>query len=146
MSVNQSTDANEVQMDQEKIMKEYAKNKKEAEETLKDEKKTEEKLNEGVNKLNDVSKKSNIISKLFEDLKLLFEVVGAWIKGTYKEIPYATIVAIFGALLYFISPIDVIPDFIPVIGYIDDAFVIGLTIKAVSHDLENYKEWKLAQA
>jgi len=138
--------ANEVQMDQEKIMKGYAKSKREAEETLKDAEKTEAKLNEGMNKLNDVSKKSDVISKLFEDLKLLFEVVGAWMKGTYKEIPYTTIVAIFGALLYFISPIDVIPDFIPVIGYIDDALVIGLTIKAISHDLEKYKEWKSIHA
>jgi len=143
MSTNE---ANEVQVDQEKIMKGYAKSKREAEETLKDAAKTEAKLNEGMSKLNDVSKKSDIISKLFEDLKLLFEVVGAWMKGTYKEIPYTTIVAIFGALLYFISPIDVIPDFIPVIGYIDDALVIGLTIKAISHDLEKYKEWKSIHA
>jgi len=136
---------NNVELDNEKIMEGFRKSKKEAEETIKDEQKTKEKLKAGEEKLNKIGDKNNVIGKLFDDIKLLFEMVGAWISGKYKGIPYGSIVTIFAALLYFISPIDVIPDFIPVIGYIDDAFVIALTIKGVQHDIDKYKEWKAMQ-
>ena len=63
-------------------------------------------------------------------------------EGNYKEVPWGTIAAIVVALLYFVSPIDLIPDFIPVAGYIDDAFVISLAMKFIKDDIERYREWK----
>lgn len=60
--------------------------------------------------------------------------------GKYKEIPTGSIVAIIIALLYFVSPIDLIPDFLPG-GLVDDALVLGLVFKQVKSDLDKYKEW-----
>jgi len=135
----------DVRKDQEKIMAAFSKSKAKAKDTLRDEKKAKEKINEGYSKLNDAKGKSDKIAKLFEEIKLLFEVVSAWISGTYREIPYGTLIAIFGAILYFISPIDFIPDFIPFIGFIDDALVISLTLNGISYDLDRYREWKYSQ-
>lgn len=39
--------------------------------------------------------------------------------------------AIFGALGYFILPIDIIPDFIPILGFMDDLAVLAAAFKAV---------------
>jgi len=64
------------------------------------------------------------------------------LKGEYKEIPGGSIIAILGALIYFVSPIDVIPDFILGAGLIDDAFLIGLVIKQIRSDLNKYQAWK----
>lgn len=44
------------------------------------------------------------------------------------------------ALLYFITPIDVIPDMIPVVGFLDDAGIIAAAIKLYADDIEPYKK------
>ena len=49
---------------------------------------------------------------------------------------------IIAGVIYFVSPIDAIPDFIPVIGFMDDAFVISLVMRGVRKDVENFREWE----
>ena len=60
----------------------------------------------------------------------------------YTQVPIGTIMAIVGSLLYVLSPIDIIPDIIPIVGYLDDAAVIGLCMKFVKVDLDKYKKFK----
>ena len=100
---------------------------------------TEEMLEKSIKKAEKVKSQ---LTAVWESLTLMFGIVSDWIKGNYKEVPVGSIVAIVGGLIYFLSPIDVIPDFIPVIGYIDDVLVIGLVLKQVNNDLEKYKIWK----
>ena len=83
------------------------------------------------------------IAEVFNDLKLLLSLVKDYISGAYREIPYGSIIAAVAGILYFLSPIDFIPDFIPGIGLVDDVFVIGLVLKKIHSDLQRYKEWKL---
>lgn len=47
-----------------------------------------------------------------------------------------------GALLYMISPIDVIPDVIPIAGLLDDAAVIGAAVATLASTLAKYKKDK----
>lgn len=82
------------------------------------------------------------LEKVWEDLQLMFGIVMDWIKGDYRDVPIGSIVAIIAAVLYFVSPIDLIPDFIPVAGFLDDIFVVGLVINQVRADLYKYKAWK----
>ncbi|TDG37908.1 DUF1232 domain-containing protein [Pedobacter changchengzhani] len=79
---------------------------------------------------------------VWSKLVLLFAVSKDYVNGDYTEIPKRSIIAILGGLIYFLSPIDVIPDFIPVLGLIDDVFVLNLVYKQVVKDLEKYKIWK----
>ena len=82
------------------------------------------------------------IAEVFHDLKLLLSLVKDYMSGAYREIPYGSIVAAVAAILYFVSPIDFIPDFIPVVGLVDDVFVIGFVLKKIHSDLEKYEKWK----
>ena len=87
-------------------------------------------------------KRVKVLAKYFNDLCEIFELLRDRIKGAYKETPWRTIAALTGALIYVLSPIDLLLDFIPGIGFFDDALVIGIAIKLAQPDLEKYREWK----
>lgn len=98
--------------------------------------------------INKISKKGPLLDKVAE-LKLLFEMLKNNGKknnrGEKFSISPAALAIVVGALLYVISPIDVIPDAIPVVGFIDDAAIITAAItqiKKIGDDIKNYKKWK----
>ena len=62
--------------------------------------------------------------------------------GASRGLNHGTIVAVLGALIYFVSPIDLIPDNIPGAGYIDDGVVITVCLKMVDSDLQEYRIWR----
>ena len=82
------------------------------------------------------------LQKFFSELKLLFSLVKEFYLGTYKDVPWWSVAAIVTSLLYVLNPIDFIPDFIPGLGYIDDAMIVGVCLNMVSKDIEKYKKWK----
>ena len=87
-------------------------------------------------------KRVKVLAKYCNDLCEIFELLRDRVAGVYKETPWKTIAALTGALIYVLSPIDLILDFIPGIGFLDDAVVIGLAIKLAQPDLEKYRTWK----
>lgn len=111
---------------------------KEAETILSDASKAEEL----VRKINKKLKNIPFVGEYFSDIPTLCLMLGDYATGTYREVPFATMVGIVVALAYFLSPIDLIPDFIPVAGFLDDAAVIGFAIQAAHNDIAEYKEWK----
>lgn len=102
-------------------------------------------INEEEN-INKKLKDNSHLERFFTDIQLFLGLVRDYYKGDYRQVPYKTIAAIVAGLLYIANPIDIIPDFIPLIGYIDDAVVIGFCLKLVESDLEKYRAWKDAQA
>ena len=59
------------------------------------------------------------------------ESVYAWYRGLLRNPKYRWWV-ILGTALYFVSPIDVIPDFFPIVGELDDIFLLTLLVSEVS--------------
>ena len=95
------------------------------------------------NEIKKLFKRINVLAKYFNDLCEIFELLRDHVMDIYKETPWTTIAALVGALIYVLSPIDLILDFIPGIGFIDDAIVIGLAIKLAQSDLKRYRTWKM---
>ena len=95
------------------------------------------------NEIKKLFKRINVLAKYFNDLCEIFELLRDHVMDIYKETPWTTIAALVGALIYVLSPIDLILDFIPGIGFIDDAIVIGLAIKLAQSDLKKYRTWKM---
>ena len=65
------------------------------------------------------------LSSLRSDLGLLQELCVAWWRGSYRAINPQALVAIVAGLIYFVSPLDAIPDFIPGLGLVDDLAVLA---------------------
>ena len=85
------------------------------------------------------------ISGRMQDLATLLRLVRAYFSREYTDVPWETVALAIGAVAYFVSPIDLIPDFIPVAGYVDDAAVIGFVIASAANDLHNFREWEAHQ-
>ena len=82
------------------------------------------------------------LAKYKEYISLFISMVKDMRKGVYKEIPKYSIAAITCTLIYIFIPLDIIPDFIPVIGLLDDSSMVALCIDFVSKDVEKYVSWK----
>jgi uncharacterized membrane protein YkvA (DUF1232 family) len=82
------------------------------------------------------------LARFLEEARLLLELVRDYWRGHYRQVPFYTITAVVAAMVYVISPFDLVPDFIPLIGYIDDALVFSLCLRLVRDDLQRYREWR----
>ncbi|MBO4524228.1 MAG: DUF1232 domain-containing protein [Spirochaetia bacterium] len=86
--------------------------------------------------------KNNKELAIFLDYVVIFiKMLRDYISGKYRDVPVRTIAAIVGALVYLLCPADMIPDFIPGIGYIDDAGVLAACIRMVKYDLDKYQDF-----
>jgi uncharacterized membrane protein YkvA (DUF1232 family) len=79
---------------------------------------------------------------LWHDVKDMWKMLRDYWSKKYTTLPFGTVSAVAVGLLYLISPFDIIFDFIPFVGYLDDAFVLTLALKIISQDLEKYRIWK----
>jgi uncharacterized membrane protein YkvA (DUF1232 family) len=78
-------------------------------------------------------------------LLAMIRVIRDYQRGEYSDIAAPKLLVIIAAIIYFVSPFDVIPDWIPVLGHIDDAFVITLALKSVRADLDTFMAWETAR-
>lgn len=79
---------------------------------------------------------------LLHRLRLLAMVIRDYANGTYRKVPWRAVAAIVAAVIYVISPIDLIPDFLVPIGWTDDLLAVALTWGLVKKELRVYCQWK----
>jgi uncharacterized membrane protein YkvA (DUF1232 family) len=88
------------------------------------------------------SKKIPALQRFWEEVLLCLELIRDYRLGAYQNIPSWAIAAVAFGLLYLVDPVELVPDVIPVIGYLDDVAVITLILKLVKTELERYATWK----
>lgn len=86
--------------------------------------------------------KKGPLGRFIKDVKVMLAMIQDYWNGSYREVPWWAIAAVVTALLYVLSPIDLIPDVIPVIGLADDAAVVAACLLMVEQQLSDYQEWK----
>jgi uncharacterized membrane protein YkvA (DUF1232 family) len=95
---------------------------------------------------NKASSNKNALQEVWETLLAFFRLLKAYAKGEYRSIPTTSLLMIIASIVYFLSPIDLIPDFIPIVGYLDDVTVIGWTMKSVQSDIDDFRDWESGHA
>ncbi|MCP9446990.1 MAG: YkvA family protein [Nitrospira sp.] len=83
-----------------------------------------------------------MIGRLWYDLPLLIRLFKAWESGSYPGLSARTLMVVAGALLYLLSPVDLVPDFIPGLGVIDDLAVLALVLQSLAQDLAAFRTWE----
>lgn len=82
------------------------------------------------------------LDQIWTELGALLRLVRAWAGGRYKQVSLKTIVLVIAALLYFVNPMDVIPDMVPALGLVDDLTVLGFVINNVRKEIDQFLGWE----
>ena len=110
-----------------------------AESAARDKDKTKKLLHEALNK---AYQNRNQLKAIWDDLMAVFRMLKAWSKGDYQSLPWRTIVLSLATIIYFLNPFDVAPDFIPGVGYLDDAVVLGFVVNSIKKELDQFLRWE----
>jgi uncharacterized membrane protein YkvA (DUF1232 family) len=86
------------------------------------------------------------LSGITEKTKTLIRMVRSTANREYLDTPWQTIVLISAALIYFVSPFDALADFLPLIGFVDDAAIITALFASISKDVEKFTAWETTKA
>ncbi len=87
------------------------------------------------------AQRSGAFTAVIEDFRTLIRLVVAHSRGHYREFPTEQLVVVVAALIYVVTPVDLLPDMLPG-GFLDDAFVVGWVIKALRVELDAFRMWE----
>ena len=82
------------------------------------------------------------MEEALEGFQSLCRLVSAWRQGRYTVVPWRTIVLSMAALIYFVNPFDLVPDMLPVVGFLDDAGVLAFVLQSIRKDIDRFLEWE----
>ncbi|NOY69708.1 MAG: DUF1232 domain-containing protein [Deltaproteobacteria bacterium] len=83
-----------------------------------------------------------VLGEVWDTLATCLRMLKAYAGGQYREIPWKGLVAIVGAVIYFVMPLDFIPDFILGFGFVDDVALIAWTVKSIRTDIDRFAAWE----
>jgi uncharacterized membrane protein YkvA (DUF1232 family) len=84
---------------------------------------------------------SSALKPLLNQLRLFYALLKDYWNDRYSSIEFKSIAVVAFALIYVLTPLDLVPDAIPVAGWLDDAAVVRLAIKIIGDELERYRLW-----
>lgn len=102
-------------------------------------------LTDAYKKASEKNDVGSLAHEAWETLQTMFRLIRASVSGEYTGVPGTTVAAAVAVLIYFISPIDLIPDFIPVLGLLDDVALVAWFSTTLKGEMEKFNEWELTR-
>lgn len=84
-----------------------------------------------------------IFDEIRERLVILGKLIKSYATGEYRDIELKNVVIIIASMVYFLSPIDLLPDIIPVLGFTDDVAFLTFIFKSLGDEIEKFEIWDL---
>ncbi|WP_057937448.1 YkvA family protein [Algoriphagus resistens] len=84
------------------------------------------------------------VKKLIEPVSVLIRMVKAHFNGSHK-LTNSTLGLVLLALVYFVSPLDVIPDFLGFFGFADDLSVVLAIYAKIKDEIDTFLDWERTQ-
>jgi uncharacterized membrane protein YkvA (DUF1232 family) len=79
----------------------------------------------------------------WESLQVFIRLIRCWLAGTYAA-PVRSILMAVGAVIYFVSSFDLIPDAVPVLGLVDDVWAINSVARANLRVISSFRNWEVS--
>jgi uncharacterized membrane protein YkvA (DUF1232 family) len=117
----------------------FLQSRKRAERILGDPKQTAKLVAQAREKL---SESRDRLEESVDELESLIRLIQAYAKADYRDVPWTTVVAAAAAVIYFVNPLDLIPDVVPGIGYVDDVTVVLFVLSAIRRDVDAFERWE----
>jgi uncharacterized membrane protein YkvA (DUF1232 family) len=92
-----------------------------------------------------IGSSTDMFYKLQDTVVALARMIRLWWLGDYKNISKKSVIAVVAALIYFVNPFDLIPDFIPILGQIDDIIILSYLTKVLNKEVERFMAWEKEQ-
>lgn len=120
----------------------YQKAKEKASSIIGDKERMNDLVTSSREKLQKINFEDSKVSRLAVHLRIIIRMIKAYTNGTYRELPWKSIAALAAGLVYFLMPLDLMPDFIPFTGFLDDFTVIMLLTGAFQQDIDGFLLWE----
>lgn len=115
---------------------------KKAEDYVKQPLRVKELLNDAYKKASERKDFGTIAGEALHSLGILSRLIKAAISKEYHGIPTSTVVMGVAVIIYFLSPIDLVPDWLPVIGLLDDAALLAWFMTSIKEEMDRFQEWE----
>lgn len=79
--------------------------------------------------------------KIRKDLMLLSDYISDIVHGRYHNYSKSSIIMALAGIIYVVSPLDIIPDFL-FFGFVDDIAIITWAVSKMGNELSKYAHWK----
>ena len=96
-------------------------------------------------KLQKINGSNKQINEHMDLIQLFLRMIKKSLAGEYSAFSHKTLLSLVFGLLYFVTPMDVVPDFVPLLGFSDDLSILYFIIKNFKSDIEAFKVWELNQ-
>ncbi len=120
----------------------FSKAKKKAGSVLRDPQRVSKLLEASRKKIDNLEMGEVELKGIIGTIKTFIRMLRAFGTGQYQAIPWVTILMIVAALIYFITPLDLLPDFIPITGYLDDFTIILAVFHRFKEDVIAFQTWE----
>ena len=99
-------------------------------------------LTTAYNKLIDAESKESGFQQVKGIMQTFMRLVQAYMRGEYRQVSNKSLLIGVAVLLYLVTPLDIIPDFIPGLGLLDDLSLIAWFVSAFHTEIDRFKEWE----
>ncbi|MDP4788872.1 MAG: DUF1232 domain-containing protein [Haliea sp.] len=90
--------------------------------------------------------RSGALAGIWQSVQDALRLVKAYASGAYREIPWQSMLILVAAVVYFVMPVDVVPDILLGFGLLDDAAILGWTLRTLDVDLKRFRAWEASRA